>query len=102
MNHWTARNSLRDPERAWVGAQGSLTAWLVATGRVFSVEVLQQGRQHRVALRIVDAVSQLQATDQGADGGAQGLDLQGGIRHLGQDKLRVDAGARRFRQYATR
>ncbi len=45
MNHWTARNSLRDPERAWVGAQGSLTAWLVATGRVFSVEVLQQGRQ---------------------------------------------------------
>lgn len=45
MNRWTARNPLRHPERAWVGARGSLTAWLVATGRVFSVEVLQQGRQ---------------------------------------------------------
>ena len=45
MNRWTVRNSLRQPERAWLGAGGSLTAWLVATGRAFSVEVLQQGRQ---------------------------------------------------------
>ncbi len=45
MNRWTAHNTLRQPQRAWVGAQGSLTAWLMATSQVFSVQVLQQGRQ---------------------------------------------------------
>ena len=45
MTRWTARNTWRQPERAWLGAGGSLTAWLMATGRVFSVQVLRQGRQ---------------------------------------------------------
>lgn len=45
MTRWTRRNTWRNPERAWVGAGGSLTAWLMATGGVFRVEVLRQGRQ---------------------------------------------------------
>lgn len=45
MNRWTALNSWRRPQRAWVGAGGSLTAWLSGTGQAFSVQVLRQGRQ---------------------------------------------------------
>jgi chorismate--pyruvate lyase len=45
MTRWTARNTLRNPQWAWVGAGGSLTAWLAGTGQVFSVQVLRQGRQ---------------------------------------------------------
>lgn len=45
MNGWTAQNSWRRPQRAWLGAGGSLTAWLAGTGQTFSVQVLRQGRQ---------------------------------------------------------
>lgn len=45
MTRWTTRNPGRSPVRAWLGAEGSLTAWLVATGQVFSVQVLRQGRE---------------------------------------------------------
>jgi chorismate--pyruvate lyase len=45
MNRWTALSSWRNPQRAWVGAGGSLTAWLSGTGQTFSVQVLRQGRR---------------------------------------------------------
>lgn len=44
MTNWTTQSPWRQPQRAWVGVGGSLTAWLVATGQTFSVQVLRQGR----------------------------------------------------------
>lgn len=43
MSDWTTQNLWRAPHRAWLGAGGSLTAWLAGTGRTFSVQVLRQG-----------------------------------------------------------
>ena len=43
--------------------------------------VLQQGGEQIVALGIAEAVRQLQAADQGADGRAQGLHADGGCGH---------------------
>lgn len=45
MNHWTSRNFARGPLRQWLQASGSLSARLAATGDVFSVQVLRQGRE---------------------------------------------------------
>lgn len=45
MNAWTLQNSQRGQVRRWVGATGSLSARLAAAGEVFSVQVLNQGRQ---------------------------------------------------------
>ncbi len=45
MTPWTTRNGYRGPVRRWVGASGSLSARLAATGQTFSVQVLSQGRQ---------------------------------------------------------
>lgn len=44
MTGWTPKNPWRQPQRAWMGAGGSLTAWLAGTGQAFSVQVLRQGR----------------------------------------------------------
>lgn len=42
---WKATPSARGGLRRWLQAQGSLSARLAATGEVFSVQVLAQGRQ---------------------------------------------------------
>lgn len=42
---WTMRNSQRGRVRRWLAASGSLSARLAGAGRVFSVQVLDQGRQ---------------------------------------------------------
>lgn len=42
---WTQRNFERGPLRRWLQATGSLSARLAATGQVFSVQVVRQGRQ---------------------------------------------------------
>lgn len=45
MMAWTFKNDQRGLVRRWVGATGSLSARLAGAGQVFSVQVLQQGRQ---------------------------------------------------------
>ena len=45
MTSWTSRNFARGPLRRWLQALGSLSAHLAATGDVFSVQVLRQGRE---------------------------------------------------------
>lgn len=45
MKPWTSRNFARGPLRRWLQASGSLSAHLAATGSVFSVQVLRQGRE---------------------------------------------------------
>jgi chorismate lyase len=45
MTSWTSRNFARGPLRGWLQATGSLSARLAATGSVFSVQVLRQGRE---------------------------------------------------------
>ena len=45
MNAWTIKNRQRGQVRRWVGATGSLSARLAGAGEVFSVQVLNQGRQ---------------------------------------------------------
>ncbi|MDR3368510.1 chorismate lyase [Rhodoferax sp.] len=45
MKPWTSRNFARGPLRNWLQASGSLSARLAATGSVFSVQVLRQGRE---------------------------------------------------------
>lgn len=42
---WTMRNSSRGGVRHWLGASGSLSARLAGAGQMFSVQVLNQGRQ---------------------------------------------------------
>jgi len=44
MKHWHKRNFGRAGLRRWLQAPGSLSARLAATGKVFSVQVLGQGR----------------------------------------------------------
>lgn len=45
MNGWNASTSQRGGLRRWLQASGSLSARLAASGDVFSVQVLAQGRQ---------------------------------------------------------
>jgi chorismate--pyruvate lyase len=45
MMPWTKRNFARGGLRRWLAATGSLSARLAATGTVFSVQVLSQGRE---------------------------------------------------------
>ena len=45
MKPWTSRNFVHGPLRRWLQACGSLSARLAATGDVFSVQVLRQGRE---------------------------------------------------------
>ncbi len=45
MMRWTERNFARGDLRRWLQATGSLSARLAATGEVFSVQVIGQGRQ---------------------------------------------------------
>jgi chorismate--pyruvate lyase len=45
MMAWTFKNAERGQIRRWMGATGSLSARLAGSGQVFSVQVLQQGRQ---------------------------------------------------------
>ncbi len=45
MMTWTDKTRGRSPVRRWLGASGSLSARLAAAGDVFSVQVMNQGRQ---------------------------------------------------------
>ncbi len=45
MTLWTKRNRHRGNKRRWLGASGSLSARLAASGQRFSVQVLTQGMQ---------------------------------------------------------
>lgn len=45
MRPWTRIHPHRGGLRRWVGAGGSLSAWLARAGQTFSVQVLRQGRQ---------------------------------------------------------
>ena len=45
MMRWTDHNFARGGLRRWLQATGSLSARLAATGEVFSVQVIRQGRQ---------------------------------------------------------
>jgi chorismate lyase len=45
MSGWSPRNGLARSRRAWLAASGSLSARLAGQGKLFSVEVLAQGRQ---------------------------------------------------------
>ncbi|MBB1074061.1 chorismate lyase [Rhodoferax sp. 4810] len=45
MMRWTEHNFARGGLRRWLQATGSLSARLAATGTVFSVQVIRQGRQ---------------------------------------------------------
>ena len=45
MMRWTIRNMHRGDVRRWVGVPGSLSAQLARAGQVFSVQVVDQGRQ---------------------------------------------------------
>lgn len=45
MTRWTEHNFARGDLRRWLQATGSLSARLAATGEVFSVQVICQGRQ---------------------------------------------------------
>ncbi len=59
MTTWTPRNFERGPLRHWLQATGSLSARLAASGEVFSVQVLRQGREalaadEAQALRMAD------------------------------------------------
>jgi chorismate--pyruvate lyase len=45
MNVWLTRPTVQGPMRRWLTVSGSLSARLAATGKIFSVQVLRQGRE---------------------------------------------------------
>lgn len=45
MTQWSSHQLQRGPVRRWVGAGGSLSAWLARAGEKFTVQVIRQGRQ---------------------------------------------------------